>query len=48
MEKCFFLTYFLIGEPEAGAGFEEIIPAMNGIFDRHMPQLDTQDRCRPS
>ncbi len=28
------------------ASFEEIIPAMTGIFERHMPQLDTQDRER--
>jgi len=28
------------------AVFEEIIPARNGIFERHMPQLNTQDRSR--
>jgi hypothetical protein len=28
------------------AGFKGIIPARNGIFERHMPQLDTQDRER--
>ncbi len=28
------------------AGFEEITPARNGIFEKRMPQLYIQDRSR--